>query len=110
MPIGLLGVLSAKQMGVERIIAMGRHDSQQKLAGEFGATDIVTERSDEGVARVKDLTKGIGTDAGDPFHAPRAGPWATSESPMVSSFKSETVLRPRLPARSPAQCAVFCPS
>src|SRR5205814_306789 len=52
--VGLLGVLSAKQMGAERIIAMSRHTSRQKLAGEFGATDIVTERGDEGVARIKD--------------------------------------------------------
>lgn len=61
--VGLLGVLSAKQMGAERIIAMSRHDSRQKLAREFGATDIVTERGDEGVARIKELTKGIGADA-----------------------------------------------
>jgi threonine dehydrogenase-like Zn-dependent dehydrogenase len=47
--VGLLGVLSAKQMGAERIIAMSRHESRQKLAREFGATDIVTERGDEGV-------------------------------------------------------------
>ncbi len=60
--VGLLGVLSAKQMGAERIIAMSRHDSRQKLAREFGATDIVTERGDEGVARIKELTKGLGAD------------------------------------------------
>src|SRR5437016_11539192 len=47
--VGLLGVLSAKQMGAERIIAMSRHESRQRLAREFGATDIVTERGDEGV-------------------------------------------------------------
>ena len=56
-------VLSAKQMGAERIIAMSRHESRQKLAREFGATDIVTERGDEGVARIKELTNGIGADA-----------------------------------------------
>src|SRR5438093_4871880 len=61
--VGLLGVLSAKQMGAERIIAMSRHASRQTLAREFGATDIVTERGDEGVARIKDLTNGIGADA-----------------------------------------------
>jgi len=61
--VGLLGVLSAKQMGAERIIAMSRHESRQKLAREFGATEIVTERGDEGVARIKELTKGIGADA-----------------------------------------------
>jgi threonine dehydrogenase-like Zn-dependent dehydrogenase len=61
--VGLLGVLSARQMGAERIIAMSRHASRQKLAREFGATDIVTERGDEGVARIKELTRGIGADS-----------------------------------------------
>jgi len=61
--VGLLGVLSAKQMGAERIIAMSRNPSRQKLAREFGATDIVTERGDEGVARIKELTNGIGADS-----------------------------------------------
>src|SRR5881397_1326213 len=61
--VGLLGVLSAKQMGAKRIIAMSRHDSRQKLAREFGATDIVIERGDEGVARIKELTQGIGADS-----------------------------------------------
>jgi threonine dehydrogenase-like Zn-dependent dehydrogenase len=58
--VGLLGVLSAKQMGAERIIVMSRHESRQKLALEFGATDIVTERGDEGVLKIKDLTNGLG--------------------------------------------------
>src|SRR5271165_2205618 len=61
--VGLLGVLSAQQMGAQRIIAMSRHESRQKLAREFGATDIVTERGDEGVARIKEMTKGIGADS-----------------------------------------------
>jgi len=61
--VGLLGVLSAKQMGAERIIAMSRHRSRQKLACDFGATDIVTERGEEGVARIKELTNGIGADS-----------------------------------------------
>jgi threonine dehydrogenase-like Zn-dependent dehydrogenase len=61
--VGLLGVLSAKQMGAERIIAVSRHKSRQTLAREFGATDIVTERGDEGVARIKELTKGVGADS-----------------------------------------------
>jgi threonine dehydrogenase-like Zn-dependent dehydrogenase len=60
--VGLLAVLSAKEMGAERIIAMSRHESRQKLARAFGATDIVAERGDEGVARVKDLTRGVGAD------------------------------------------------
>jgi threonine dehydrogenase-like Zn-dependent dehydrogenase len=61
--VGLLGVLSAKQRGAERIIAMSRHSARQKLAREFGATDVVTERGDEGVARIKELTHGVGADA-----------------------------------------------
>jgi threonine dehydrogenase-like Zn-dependent dehydrogenase len=61
--VGLLGVLSAKQMGAERIIAMSRHASRQKLAREFGATDIVTERGGEGVERIKELTRGVGADS-----------------------------------------------
>jgi threonine dehydrogenase-like Zn-dependent dehydrogenase len=58
--VGLLAVLAANQLGAERIIAMSRHESRQKLALEFGATDIVTERGDEGVTAVKDLTGGLG--------------------------------------------------
>lgn len=61
--VGLLAVLSAKQMGAERIIAMSRHKSRQKLAREFGATDIVTERGIEGVERIKELTRGVGADS-----------------------------------------------
>lgn len=61
--VGLMGVLSAKQMGAERIIAMSRTPSRQKLAREFGATDIVTERGDEGVTRIKGLTNGTGADS-----------------------------------------------
>jgi threonine dehydrogenase-like Zn-dependent dehydrogenase len=61
--VGLLGVLSARQLGADRIIAMRRHASRQKLAREFGASDIVTERGDEGVARIKELTNGLGADA-----------------------------------------------
>jgi threonine dehydrogenase-like Zn-dependent dehydrogenase len=61
--VGLLGILSAKQMGAERIIAMSRHEKRQKLARDFGATDIVAERGDEGVARIKELTNGVGADS-----------------------------------------------
>ncbi len=61
--VGLLAILSAKQMGAERIIAMSRHEKRQQLAREFGATDIVIERGDEGVARIQELTKGIGADS-----------------------------------------------
>jgi threonine dehydrogenase-like Zn-dependent dehydrogenase len=58
--VGLLAVLAAGQLGAERIIAMSRHESRQQLAREFGATDIVTERGNHGVARIKELTGGLG--------------------------------------------------
>jgi threonine dehydrogenase-like Zn-dependent dehydrogenase len=58
--VGLLAVLAARHLGAERIIAMSRHVPRQKLALEYGATDIVEDRGDEGVARVKDLTDGLG--------------------------------------------------
>jgi len=50
-------------MGAERIIAMSRHEKRQQLAREFGATDIVPERGDEGVKRIKDMTRGVGADS-----------------------------------------------
>lgn len=61
--VGLMGVLAAKQMGAGRIIAMSRHKSRQDLALEFGATDIVSERGDEGVARIKELTGNVGAES-----------------------------------------------
>jgi len=61
--VGLMGVLAAKQMGAERIIAMSRHKTRQDLALEYGATDIVSERGDAGVARIRELTKNVGADS-----------------------------------------------
>jgi threonine dehydrogenase-like Zn-dependent dehydrogenase len=61
--VGLMGVLSAKQMGAGRIIAMSRHKTRQDLALEYGATDIVSERGEEGIARIKEMTKDIGADS-----------------------------------------------
>ena len=58
--VGLHAVLAAKQLGAERIIAMSRHESRQRLAREFGATDIVEARGDEGVAAIRELTNGLG--------------------------------------------------
>src|SRR5215217_2481400 len=58
--VGLLGILAAKQLGAERIIAMSRHADRQALARRFGATDIVEERGDEGVEKIKELTGGLG--------------------------------------------------
>jgi threonine dehydrogenase-like Zn-dependent dehydrogenase len=61
--VGLMGVLAAREMGADRIIAMSRHAARQALARDFGATDIVAERGEEGIARIKELTKGVGADA-----------------------------------------------
>jgi threonine dehydrogenase-like Zn-dependent dehydrogenase len=56
--VGLLAVLSAKQLGAERIVLMGRHEMRTDLGREYGATDVVAERGEEGIARVRDLTDG----------------------------------------------------
>ena len=61
--VGLCGVIAARQMGAERVIAMSRHEPRQELARRFGATDIVAERGKEGCAIVTELTDGIGADA-----------------------------------------------
>lgn len=61
--VGLSGVLAAAELGAKRVIAMSRHADRQALARDFGATDIIAERGDEGVERVRDLTEGIGADA-----------------------------------------------
>ncbi|MEU2247786.1 zinc-dependent alcohol dehydrogenase family protein [Streptomyces sp. NPDC019224] len=58
--VGLMAVLAAERLGAERIIAMSRHPERQKLARYYGATDIVEERGDEGVAKIKELTDGLG--------------------------------------------------
>ena len=61
--VGLMAVLSAKRLGAERIILMGRHTVRTDLGREFGATDVVAERGEEGIARVRELTGGHGTHA-----------------------------------------------
>jgi threonine dehydrogenase-like Zn-dependent dehydrogenase len=61
--VGLCGVLAAAQLGAERVIAMSRHEPRQKIALEFGATDIVPERGEEGEELILELTGGIGADA-----------------------------------------------
>jgi threonine dehydrogenase-like Zn-dependent dehydrogenase len=58
--VGLLAVLAARRLGAERIIAMSRHQPRQRLAIEYGATDIVEERGDAGVSRIRELTGGLG--------------------------------------------------
>jgi threonine dehydrogenase-like Zn-dependent dehydrogenase len=61
--VGLMGVLAAKQMGAARIIAMSGHKARQELALEYGATDIVAERGEAGIARIKELTNRVGADS-----------------------------------------------
>jgi threonine dehydrogenase-like Zn-dependent dehydrogenase len=59
--VGLLAVLSARQLGAEQIILMGRHTARTDLGGEFGATHVIAERGDDGIQKVRDLTGGDGT-------------------------------------------------
>jgi threonine dehydrogenase-like Zn-dependent dehydrogenase len=121
--VGLLGVLSASHMGAERIIAMSRHSARQRLAREFGATDIVTERGGEGVARIKDLTNGIGADSvlecvgtqESMMQAIRAtrpgGPWASLASRTASSSRARSSSSARSTSTvAPPRCAAICPS
>ena len=61
--VGLCGVLAARELGAERIVAMSRHESRQAVAEKFGATDVVAARGAEGVEAVQELTDGIGADA-----------------------------------------------
>jgi threonine dehydrogenase-like Zn-dependent dehydrogenase len=61
--VGLLAVLSAKRLGAEQIVLMGRHRARTDLGREFGATDVVAERGEEGIAKVRELTGGRGTSA-----------------------------------------------
>ena len=85
--VGLMGVLAAKEMGAERIIAMSRHNSRQELAREFGATDIVAERGGAGIERVKELTRGSGR---TPFWNASAlrNPWLKPLIPCVPAARS----------------------
>jgi len=62
--VGLLGVMAAAHFGAERIIISSRHASRQRLAREFGATDVIEERGDNAVARIKDMTDGLGAHCG----------------------------------------------
>jgi threonine dehydrogenase-like Zn-dependent dehydrogenase len=58
--VGLCGVIAARRLGAERIVILGRHPDRIALAMEFGATDVVSERGDEAVERVRELTGGFG--------------------------------------------------
>ncbi len=61
--VGLSGVLAAKRLGAERIVALSRNPARQALAREFGATDIVEARGDEATEALMELTDGVGVDA-----------------------------------------------
>ena len=58
--VGLLGVLAARQLGADRIVIFSRHPDRQELAKEYGATDVIVDRGDHGVAKLKELTNGLG--------------------------------------------------
>ena len=89
--VGLLGVLSAKRMGAERIIAMSRHEARQRLAREFGATDIVTERGDEGAERIRELTKGVGADSVLECVGTQESMWQAIQAPRPGGYTSYVV-------------------
>ncbi len=121
--VGLLAVLAAKQLGAERIIAMSRHQPRQQLAVEFGATDVVAERGDAGVARIKELTGGLGRTRSSRRSAPRsrccrpsappgpAGTSATSASPTGSSCPARSCSSPTCTCTADRhRCAASCPS
>lgn len=61
--VGLCGIIAAKKLGAKRIIALSRNPARQKVAQEFGATDIVAERGDDAVKKVMELTDGVGANA-----------------------------------------------
>lgn len=61
--VGLCGVLAAKRLGAERIISLGRHEARARIATAFGATDLIPERGEHAVERVKELTQGHGVHA-----------------------------------------------
>jgi threonine dehydrogenase-like Zn-dependent dehydrogenase len=115
--VGLLAVLASRQLGAERIIAMSRHESRQKLALEFGATDIVTGRGDEGVAQVREMTGGYGAhsvieavgtpgidDAGNPLGPPRRPRRLRRRRPRGRAARRGTVLCRDSPARRACSC------
>ena len=122
--VGLLGILAAKQLGAERIIAFSRHADRQALAREFGATDIVEERGDEGVAKVKELTDGLGAhsrhrgrrhpgvdDAGHPLHPRRRSRRLRRRLPRRRHSPATSCSSPASTSTAdPPPCAGSCPS
>ncbi len=112
--VGLMGVLAARQLGAERIIAMSRHPDRQELARFYGATDIVDDRGDKGVAKIKELTGGLGAHsrdrggrnpgvdhAGDRCHPPRGAHGLRRRQLRRVDPRPRPVLRRHPPARRP---------
>ena len=121
--VGLLGILAAKQLGAERIIAFSRHADRQALAREFGATDIVEERGDAGVAKVKELTDGLGAHSVieavgtqeammQAIHSTRPGATsASSASPTMSpSPATSSSWRASTSTEAPLRSGSTCPT
>jgi threonine dehydrogenase-like Zn-dependent dehydrogenase len=121
--VGLLAVLAASQLGAERVIAMSRHAPRQQLAREYGATDIVEERGDAGVARIKEFTGGLGRTRSSRGSAPasrccrpsappaRVGTSASSVSLTVWSWPSGGCSGPLCTCTAARRrCAGSCPS
>lgn len=121
--VGLLGALAAKQLGSERVIVMSRHADRQALARRFGATDIVEERGDEGVARIRELTGGLGAhstiEAVGTQESMEQAIRATRAGGHVGFVGSRTTSRWTAPSCSspactctadPHRCAGSCPS
>jgi threonine dehydrogenase-like Zn-dependent dehydrogenase len=121
--VGLLAVLAARHLGAERIIAMSRHEPRQKLALDFGATGIVAERGADGVARIKDLTNGLGAhsviEAVGTQESMMQAIGATRPGGHVGYVGSRTTSRcpgtscsspPSTCTAGPPRCAASCPS
>jgi threonine dehydrogenase-like Zn-dependent dehydrogenase len=91
--VGLCGVIAARRLGAERIIIVGRHPDRIALAREFGATDVVSERGERAVQRVRELTGGQGAHSvlecvGLAVAPPRCGPTSRSCYPISSKVAS----------------------
>ena len=98
--VGLCGVIAAKELGAERIVAMSRHEPRQALAREFGATHVIAERDDAGVEAVMELTGGIGADS--------VLECVGTDQSMKTAFR---IGRPARPSASSApRTASSCPS
>jgi threonine dehydrogenase-like Zn-dependent dehydrogenase len=104
--VGLCAVLAASQLGAERIVAMSRHETRQRLAREFGATDIIAERGDAGVKRIKELTNGLGHTRSSKRSAPR-NRCCRPSNPLGPAVMSATSVSPTTSPSMARSCS--CP-